>query len=180
MRSNLAAWPLLAGSLLLVALTGCGYRIGTRQSTIAGVTIKTLAIPVARNRSLHPGAEVELTRALRLVIARNGALRLRAVASAEALLLSSVTNVQIATLATPVSPDGTLLLVQYRLTLTVDLRVVKRDTREPIWTMNGLQETADFLTGRLPVETEANSRWALQRAAERVAERAYRYIFSGL
>lgn len=167
----------LVASLLLVALTGCGYHIGTRHDLIAGVKVRSMAIPVARNRSLHPGAEVALTRALRLVIGRNGALRMTSSHSAQVLLLCAVRAVQITPLATPVSPDGTLSLVQYRLTLTADLRVVSRETRETIWTLAGLQETAEFLTGSRPVETEANSRWALQRAAERLAERAYRYLF---
>lgn len=152
-----AAW-LLA---LAAALAGCGY---TFQGTLPR-HIQTVAVPIFINRTYEPAVESVITRAIVDAFATNGRLRVVRPEDADAILEGEVIGFSVG----PIAVDPSLAVQQYRLAVTLNLRM--RDVRENtlLFQQTNLSEQADFRVAGSVAQTLSVEASALQQAATEIA-----------
>ncbi len=150
-----AASGALAAALLV--LGGCGYSLrGTLPPHI-----RTIAVPVFKNRTSQPAVENFLTRAVVDAFTTNGRLRVVRPEDADAILEGEVTGYDLQSIAF----DPSANIRQFRLVVTLDLRL--RDVRADrlIFARTGVQERADFRVPAAVADSIAREETALRTAA---------------
>ena len=150
-------------ALVVVALfvTGCGYSLrGNLPSHI-----KSVAVPLFRNRTAEPGVESFLTVAVVEAFSTNGRLKVVRPEQADSILDGEVIGYQLQSIAF----DPQSNVQQYRLTVTLNIRFrdVRRD--EVLYEQNNLQERADFRFQGVVSQTIAREETALRTAATEIA-----------
>lgn len=143
------------------ALGGCGYSFhGTLPSHV-----RTVAVPIFLNRTQEPGVESIVTRAIVQAFATNGRLQVVRPADADAILEGEVTSYGVQAIAF----DETLNVQQYRLVVTLNLRMrdVRRNT--VLFQQTGVTEQADFRVLGPVASTIAREETALSQAAAEIA-----------
>jgi outer membrane lipopolysaccharide assembly protein LptE/RlpB len=157
-RLVLSLAPLAA---LLAALVGCGY--GLRGNLPDH--IRTVAVPIFANRTTEPAVESFLTRAVVEAFTTNGRLRVVRPEEADAILDGEVTGYTLQAIAF----DPRANIREYRLIVTMNLRL--RDVRrnEVLFQQAGLQERADFRVLGATAETITREESALRAAAVDIA-----------
>lgn len=126
--------------MMLFFLSGCAYRLGTSTRSIPGGA-KKIAIPVFSNRTPETGIEVGFTNSLMQEFYRSKVARVVNKNEAEAFLEGSIENLQYLPGAkktagdssAPFLADGAVLATEYRILLTVRLRVVDAKTQQALW-----------------------------------------------
>jgi outer membrane lipopolysaccharide assembly protein LptE/RlpB len=147
------------GLLLLLGVTlgGCGYTVhGTLPSHI-----NTVAVPIFRNRTVEPAIEGFITRAVVEAFSTNGRLKVVGTDRADAILDGEITSYSIASIAF----DQNSNVRQYRLVITVNLRM--RDVRSNtlLFQQNDVREQADFRVQNAVSQTISREETALRAAA---------------
>jgi outer membrane lipopolysaccharide assembly protein LptE/RlpB len=150
--------PLLLGALVAA---GCGYSL--RGNLPAH--IKTVAVPVFRNRTSEPGVENFLTGAVVEAFSTNGRLRVVRPDRADSILEGEVVGYQVQSIAY----DPQANVQQNRLVVTLNLRFrdVRRD--EVLFEQQNLQERSDFRTLGVVAQTISREETALRAAAAEIA-----------
>jgi outer membrane lipopolysaccharide assembly protein LptE/RlpB len=135
--------PALGLALLAVGLAGCGYSFRGNLPD----HIKTVAVPMFTNKTTEPGIENLLTSAVVEAYASNGRLRV-----VQSIAFDNQANVR-----------------QYRLVVTMNLRL--RDVRknETLFDQQGLKEQADFQVQGAVSQTISSEEAAVRTAATFVA-----------
>jgi len=128
--------PALGLVLLAVALAGCGYSFRGNLPD----HIKTVAVPVFTNKTSEPAVESLLTSAVVQAFASNGRLRVVKPEDADAILDGEVVGYSVQSIAF----DNLANVRQYRLQVTMNLKLrdVRRNT--VLFDQQSLQEKADF------------------------------------
>jgi outer membrane lipopolysaccharide assembly protein LptE/RlpB len=147
--------------VLLVVAAGCGYSL---RGNLPG-HIKTVAVPVFRNRTSEPGVENFLTGAVVEAFSTNGRLTVVQAEQADSILEGEVTGYQVQSVAF----DPSANVQQYRLVVTMNLRFrdVKRDV--VLFEQQNLQERSDFRTLGVVSQTISREETALRAAATDIA-----------
>jgi outer membrane lipopolysaccharide assembly protein LptE/RlpB len=145
--------------LLLAALLGggCGYTVrGTLPSHI-----KTVAVPIFRNHTPEPAIEGFITRAVIEAFSTNGRLKVVGTDKADAVLDGEITTYDV----TSIAFDRDANVTQYRLLVTVNLRM--RDVRKNtvLFQQNAVREQADFRVQNAVSQTISREETALRLAA---------------
>jgi outer membrane lipopolysaccharide assembly protein LptE/RlpB len=147
-------------ALLLVTAVlvgGCGYTVrGTLPSHI-----NTVAVPIFRNRTPEPAIEGFITRAVVEAFSTNGRLRVVGSEQADAILDGEI----IAYSVTSIAFDKDANVRQYRLVVTVNLRM--RDVRRNavLFQQSDVREQADFRVQNAVSQTISREETALRAAA---------------
>jgi outer membrane lipopolysaccharide assembly protein LptE/RlpB len=145
--------------LLLAALLagGCGYTVrGTLPSHI-----NTVAVPIFRNRTPEPAIEGFITRAVVEAFSTNGRLKVVSSGQADAVLDGEITSYSVSSIAF----DKDSNVRQYRLVVTLNLKM--RDVRRGglLFQQNGVTEQADFRVQDVVAQTISREETALRAAA---------------
>jgi outer membrane lipopolysaccharide assembly protein LptE/RlpB len=145
--------------LLLAALLagGCGYTVrGTLPSHI-----NTVAVPIFRNRTSEPAIEGFITRAVVEAFSTNGRLKVVSSGQADAVLDGEITSYSVSSIAF----DKDSNVRQYRLVVTLNLKM--RDVRRGglLFQQNGVTEQADFRVQDTVSQTISREETALRAAA---------------
>ena len=159
MRASLPLVSLLVGSLLFVA--GCGYSFRGNLPN----HIQTVGVPIFANRTSEPGVENFLTSAVVEAFSTNGRLRVVRPERADAILDGEVVGYEVQSIAF----DPNANVRQYRLLVTLNLRM--RDVRQEkvLVDHRGLQERADFRVLGAVSQTISREESALRQAAVEIA-----------
>ena len=152
------------GAVLLVlacVLGGCGYSF---QGTLPD-HVKTIAVPIFVNRTQQPAVEGVITRAIVDAFATNGRLRVVRTEDADSILEGEVLQYTVGAIAV----DPSLNVQQYRLGVTLNLRM--RDVRlnKLLFEQANFSEQADFLVAGSVAQTLSIEAAALQQAATEIA-----------
>ena len=149
----------LVGLALTVA--GCGYSL--RGTLPAHIT--TVAVPIFANRTSEPAVEGLLTRAVVEAFSTNGRLRVVRPEDADAILEGELVGYQVQSVAF----DPAANIRQYRLVVTLNLRL--RDVRRHtvLFEQVGIQERADFRVLGAVSKTISREETALRQAAADIA-----------
>ncbi len=153
--------PALALALLAVGFAGCGYSFRGNLPD----HIKTVAVPLFTNKTAEPAVETFLTSAVVEAFASNGRLRVVKPEEADAILNGEVVGYSVMSIAF----DNQANVRQYRLVVTMNLRL--RDVRKnsTLFEQQGLKEQADFLVLGAVSQTISNEEAAVRTAATQVA-----------
>jgi outer membrane lipopolysaccharide assembly protein LptE/RlpB len=154
----------LRGAALVVlasTLAGCGYSFhGTLPDHV-----KTVAVPIFINRTQQPAVEGVITRAIVDAFATNGRLRVVRPEDADSILEGEVLQYTVGAIAV----DPSLAVQQYRLAVTLNLKM--RDVRlnTLLFEQRSFSEQADFLVAGSVAQTISIEATALQQAATEIA-----------
>ena len=151
---------LLAAALLLA---GCGY--STRGSLPDH--IKTVAVPIFKNRTLEPGVETAITSGVVNAFSSGGRLRVVPAEEADALLEGEVVGYSLDGLA--FDQNANVRAYRLRLVLNVEFRDVRRS--ELLWRQEGLSETSDFQVVGQVSDTLARGQGAVLQAAAEIGRK---------
>ena len=160
MIGRAASAAALVAIVVLVA-TGCGYSLRGNLPE----HIKTVAVPVFRNRTSEPGVENFLTAAVVEAFSTNGRLKDVRPERADSILEGDVVGYQVQSIAF----DPRANVQQHRLVVTLNLRF--RDVRkdEMLFEQQNLQERSDFRTQGVVAQTISRVESALRAAAAEIA-----------
>lgn len=154
--------------LLLIALSGCGYRFTAPNSTLpAG--IHAVHVPVFVNRTAEPNAEFSFTDAARDQLQRAGTL---GDANADGLLEGVIVSVGSgAVLTSPSLPRQPV----YRLNVSLSLSLKKNGVPVSSTSVNYSEE---FPSGADVLLTESNRMAALRRVADSAVREGFDRLFA--
>jgi outer membrane lipopolysaccharide assembly protein LptE/RlpB len=142
-------------------LAGCGYSFhGTLPPHV-----RTVAVPMFLNKTEEPGVEAIITRAVAEAFATNGRLRVVGAAEADSILEGEVTGYSVQGIAF----DQTLNVQQYRLVVTLTLRMRDVQKNKVLFQQAGVTEQADFRIAGPVSATIGRERTALTLAAAEIA-----------
>jgi len=153
--------PAAGLALLALGLAGCGYSFRGNLPD----HIKTVAVPVFTNRTSEPAVESSLTSAVIEAYARNGRLRVVKPEEADAILDGEVVGYSVQSIAF----DNQANVRQYRLLVTMNLKL--RDVRRNavLFEQQGLREKSDFQVQGAVSQTIGAEEGAVRAAATEIA-----------
>ena len=147
--------------LATVLLAGCGY--STRGSLPDH--IKTVAVPIFKNRTLEPGVESAVTSGVVNAFSNGGRVKVVPADEADAILDGEVVGYSLDGLAF----DRDANVRAYRLVLNVEFRDVRRGAL--LWRQEGLQETSDFQVEGQGSDILARGQGAVLQAAAEIGRK---------
>ena len=157
MRRLRIARSFLPAVLVLAAAAGCGYSL---QGNLPD-HLKTVSVPVFKNRTTESGAETTITAAVINAFTSNGRLKVVSLDQADSVLDGEVTGYQVQSL----TYDSRLNLRSYRLTVTMNVRFRDLRRTELLWQENGLVEDVSFDVAGQVSDTISREEGAVKQAA---------------
>lgn len=149
--------------LAAVVLAGCGY--STKGSLPDH--IKTVAVPIFKNRTLEPGVESAITSGVVNAFSSGGRVKVVPIDQADAILQGEVVAYSLDGLA--FDQNANVQAYRLRLVLNVEFRDVKRSAM--LWRQEGLSETSDFQVQGQVSDTIARGRGAVSQAAAEIGRK---------
>ena len=151
----------LALGLLAVAVAGCGYSFrGTLPDHI-----QTVAVPVFANKTGEPAVESFLTSAVVEAFSTNGRLRVVKREDADAVLEGEVIGYSVQS----ISYDSQANVRQYRLVVTLNLKLLDMKKSAVLFEEHSLREKADFQVMNAVSQTISREETAVRTAATEIA-----------
>ena len=151
----------LALGLLAAAVAGCGYSFrGTLPEHI-----QTVAVPVFVNKTGEPAVEGFLTSAVVEAFSTNGRLRVVRREDADAVLEGEVIGYTVQS----ISYDSQANVRQYRLLVTMNLKLLDMKKSAILFEEHGLREKADFQVQNAVSQTISREETAVRTAATEIA-----------
>ena len=149
--------------LVALVLAGCGY--STRGSLPDH--IRTVAVPIFKNRTLEPGVDSAITSGVVDAFSSGGRVKMVPIDEADAILQGEVVSYSLDGLAF----DQNANVGAYRLqgVLNVEFRDVRKSA--PLWPQEGLSATSDFQVQGAVSDTIAGGRGAVSRAAAEIGRK---------
>lgn len=144
-------------------LAGCGY--GTRGNLPEH--IKTVAVPIFKNRTLEPGVDTAITSGVVNAFSSGGRVRVVPLEEADAILEGEVVAYSLDGLAFDRSAN--VRAYRLRVVLNVEFRDVRRSAL--LWRQEGLQETSDFQVAGSVSDTVARGQGAVLQAASEIGRK---------
>jgi outer membrane lipopolysaccharide assembly protein LptE/RlpB len=155
-------------SLCLFCLSGCGYRFAGSGSFPEGVNY--IFIEVLEKRTSKTGVERIVTNQMIFEFSRRRENSLVSkLDEADAILEGSINSIRTQT----ISRLGTSVANEREVTMTVDLKLIKRDGGAVIWAASGLSDREAYDVADAKIETDRNEELAIGRLSERLSERIF-------
>lgn len=160
-------WAILAMSLLLGCVS-CGYRFAGDGAGL-DPRLRTVAVPVFENLTAEPGIEAIFTGALRQEFLMKSRLRVVPESQADAVFVGQIRRLSTTDVAHRKAQDTVLT----RLTVTLDVRCVDRETGTILWQDRALTYFEDYQQNPDSMVAFQNRQEALKRAAKETAARIF-------
>ncbi|HLF48182.1 MAG TPA: LptE family protein [Methylomirabilota bacterium] len=154
---------LLALAAAAALLGGCGY--GVRGNLPDH--IKTVAVPMFKNKTLQPAVENSITGAVINAFVNSGTLKVVPVDQADAILEGEITDYSIDAL----SFDRRLNVREYRLRVTLNIQFRDVTKNVLLWKENGLSQEADFRVEGQVSDTLSREEGAVGQAAVEIGRK---------
>ena len=126
--------------VFFVLISGCGY---TTKSLISR-NINSIYIPIFENKTFRRGLEFDLTNAVKDEIMSKTKLRIAKKDSADTILTGKIMKVTEGMITSNVKDN----IVESRVTITVDIKLVDRRTGRTLIEEKGLKRSAEFVVSR--------------------------------
>lgn len=164
------------GSLILCSLIcqGCGYHRAMPVNPLLQ-NISTIAVPYFKNKTFEPELESIFTQAFVNEFIESKRLRVVDREQADVILYGTIKQL----FEDTISYDRDDKAQEYRLRVTVDLVLEKRQTGTVVWKRINLRQADEYSVDTRIIASEAAKREALQRLAQDLAERAHDSIMQG-
>ncbi|MCX6878100.1 MAG: LPS assembly lipoprotein LptE [Verrucomicrobia bacterium] len=161
--------PLLLPLVPLLLVSCAGYHLGSAKPA-ALAKVKTIAVRMFANATLHPRAETIATSAVTSALTQDGTFRLTSTAQADAILEGSISSITYS----PISDRRLNTLHPEELTNTVTLTWFLKDASTPTRILaSGVAVGTSQLFVDPDLQTARNNALpdALERAGEAIASR---------
>ena len=159
-----AARALLSAALLVAsAAGGCGYSLKGNLPD----HLKTVSVPLFKNRTTEAGAESTITAAVVNAFTSSGRLRVVSLDDADSVLDGEITGYQVQSL----TYDSKLNLRSYRLTVTMNVRFRDLRRAEILWQQDGLVEDVSFDVAGQVSDTISREEGAVKQAAVEIGRK---------
>lgn len=146
-------------------MSSCAYNLSTNLESLPG-GVHRIQIPLFKNTTTEPGAEVFFTNALKLEALRSSVTKVEnEETNAEAILQGTVVSIDVIADESVIQSDNNLYLpkrnvlaTQYIVSVSVDLTLKKKGSTTTLWSGNFKQSKnfpASLIT--LPVINTSNS-----------------------
>ena len=155
--------------LLCISLSACGYRFAGSGSFPAG--IKSVCIPILKNRTSEAGIENTITNDLIYEVTRHDITVLSSKDKADSILSGVIKSMTIETIAHKDPQTSS----ERRVTVTVDLKLTGPSGRV-IWSAKGASANEAYKVMSDKLATEQNRRNAISALSKRLVERLYARI----
>jgi outer membrane lipopolysaccharide assembly protein LptE/RlpB len=154
--------------ILFSAIFGCGYHIMSKGGEFPeGIT--SLAIIPLENKTKEPNLTAIFTSALRREFIFRREVEIVPEERAEASLQGSIDSINIVSTAY----DSTGRASEYDITVTLDVRLVRRGTNAILWKGDKISGTWHYKASFDVMVNEANKNAAIQKIATDLAEKTY-------
>jgi outer membrane lipopolysaccharide assembly protein LptE/RlpB len=160
--------------MILLAAAGCGYRLAGRDNPLLG-GINTIAIPYFKNETFEAGAESVFTRAFADQFIQSKRLQVVSVDRAEVILRGTIKTIR----EEIISYNKNDKAMEYRVYVTLDLALEKRDTGEVLWKRKRLRHNEEYQVSNDIMVTETGKNVALEKVAKDLAKRVEESIIQG-
>lgn len=127
---------LLAPCYLL--LSSCGYHIAGKGGGMPG-NVATISIPFLKNQTQKPDVETIVTTALVDEFVKSGIVRV-VEENADAVISGAVTSYDL----TPVSFNKNDVIQEYRLTIKIEVSLVRKSDGKVVWQDKNIIDYEDF------------------------------------
>jgi len=124
--------------LLLTVLTGCGYHIAGKGGNMPG-NVTAISIPFFKNKIQKPDVETVITTALVDEFVKSGIAKV-VEENAEAVLNGAVTGYELM----PVSFGKNDVIQEYRLTIKLEVSLVRNSDGKILWEDKNVADYEDF------------------------------------
>lgn len=124
--------------ILLTALTACGYHIAGKGGGMPG-NIATISIPFLKNQVQKPDVETVITTSLVDEFVKSGIVKV-VEEDADAVLNGTITGYDL----TPVSFNKNDVIQEYRLTIKLDISLVRKSDGKVLWEGKNITDYEDF------------------------------------
>ncbi|HHL40700.1 MAG TPA: hypothetical protein ENJ37_09360 [Deltaproteobacteria bacterium] len=126
-----------AAALLVALVSGCGYHVAGKGGEMPG-GVKSLAIPYFSNETARPGIETVITSAV--IDEFLHVVRIAEPPEAEAVMEGAVTGYELR----PMAYTGSDVTQEYRLVITMSIRIVSAATGKVLWRDDRIRDYEDF------------------------------------
>jgi hypothetical protein len=151
--------------MVLVSLTGCGYRVG---SVNPDDPIKTVYIPMVKNKTKEPNIGARATSDIVNAFQIDGTYTVVNEKEADVILETTLTSYNRGALRY----DTNDVTREYRLTIGAELILRDAKTRKVVWSSKRVEgEKAFFVTVTLPESERIAVPFALEDLAKHIVER---------
>ena len=150
----------IALGLVAAAITGCGYSFRGNLPE----HIQTVAVPVFANKTGEPRIESLLTNGVVEAFSTNGRLRVVRREDADAVLEGEVIGYSVQS----ISYDSQANVRQYRLTVTLNLKLLDMKKSAVLFEEHSLSEKADFQVMNAVSQTISVEETAVRTAATEI------------
>lgn len=123
---------------LLTVLMGCGYHVAGKGGNMPG-NVATISIPFLKNQAQKPDVETLITTALVDEFVKSGIIKV-VEQDAEAVLNGAITGYDL----TPVSFNKSDAIQEYRLTIKLDISLVRKRDGKILWEDKNIADYEDF------------------------------------
>ncbi len=166
---------LLFFTALLPLLCGC-YHISTGGSSSISKNIGTVSVPLFTNKTEKMGIEVPITESFIQRLDYYGAKNVKDIKNSRSIIEGIVTNYKISTVA----KDQRHKVVEYSLSITIDLNV--RDTKgnEVIFKKEDYSDNYEFKVSRDSVNRRRETEKAEKMLCDRMASSILTEIYEGI
>ena len=142
-----------------IFLSSCGYHIAGKGGNIPG-NIATISIPFLKNKVQKPDVETVITTSLVDEFVKSGIIKV-VEEDAEAVLNGAITGYDL----TPVSFNKNDVIQEYRLTIKLDISLVRKNDGKILWEGKDITDYEDFKVTTTDVnatksaESDAVKKW---------------------
>jgi outer membrane lipopolysaccharide assembly protein LptE/RlpB len=161
-------------AIVVLAAGGCGYHLTGYTNPMLN-SINTIAVPYFKNKTFEAGIESIFTRAFADAFIKNKRLRVVGVDAADVILRGTVKSSR----EDIISYNKDDKALEYRIFVTLDLTLEKRDTGEILWKRKGLRNNEEYQVSNDIVVTQKGKEIALQKIAQDLAQRVEESIIQG-
>lgn len=158
--------------MLAVLLAACGYQFRGKQNNLPP-DVKSIAIPVFKNRTNEIRIEQIFTDAVIFQFTRSQMVRVVSEGQANAVLDGTVERVEIVDVALT-SGDTSR---QRRITIWVNAKLIRKRDGKVLWENRSLWQNATYNVAGSPQATEFNKRTAITELAKSMAQTLHDSVF---
>lgn len=164
---------ILLTSVLIAA--GCGYRLaGKDNPMLAG--INTIAVPYFKNDTFEAGIEAMFTNVFANEFINSKRLQVVSADQADVILRGTIKNFR----EQIISYNQDKKALEYRVFVSLDLSLEKRDTGKILWKRKRLTDNEEYqVSSNYITVTQADKTTAVEKMAQDLAQRVYESIIQG-
>ncbi|MFH2012707.1 MAG: LptE family protein [Pseudomonadota bacterium] len=158
-------------TVLIISISACGYNFTGKRRTL-NENIRTVSIPFFANKTFEPRLENHFTDALIEEFLKRGNLDVSKVDGSDATIIGAIKSFN----EVPVSFDSNDRVLEYRVTVTLNISMKRNDNGLIIWKSSDISGYHEYLVSPNTATTYSNKIEAIKKIAEDMSENIHNMI----